>query len=107
MTQFWPDPPPSVKFHTFFFFRVRTSLSWASTYKYITDDQKEMIFHVRQNFLYNNGEPWVKKGRKNFDVPMGSYDSAEVTDIVGMYLLHQLKDIGIPIGLYRDDGLAL
>ena len=66
-----------------------------------------MIFHVRQNFLYNNGEPWVKKGRKNFDVPMGSYDSAEVTDIVGMYLLHQLKDIGIPIGLYRDDGLAL
>ena len=30
-----------------------------------------------------------------------------MTDIVGLYLLHQLKDIGIPIGLYRDDGLAL
>ena len=28
MTQFCPDPPPSVKFHTFFFFfRVRTSLN--------------------------------------------------------------------------------
>ena len=86
---------------------LRNAINWASTYKHITDDQKEMIFHVRQNFLYNNGEPWVKKGKKNFDVPMGSYDSAEVTDIVGLYLLHQLQELGIPIGLYRDDGLAL
>ena len=86
---------------------LNNALNWAATYKHITDDEKEMIFHVRQNFLYNNGEPWVKKGTRNFDVPMGSYDSAEVTDIVGLYLLHQLQDIGIPIGLYRDDGLAL
>ena len=38
---------------------------------------------------------------------MGSYDSAEVTDLVGLYLLHQLKVLPVEIGLYRDDGLAL
>ena len=40
------------------------------------------------------------------DVLMGAYDSAECCDIVGFYLVHQLQNLGIKIGLYRDDGLA-
>ena len=38
---------------------------------------------------------------------MGSYDGAELCELVGIYLLHKLSSI-IPIqetGLYRDDGL--
>ena len=38
---------------------------------------------------------------------MGSWDGAEVCDIVGMYLLSQLGDINLNIGLYRDDALAV
>ena len=39
---------------------------------------------------------------------MGSYDGAETCELVGCYLLAQLKQIpGIEIGLYRDDGLAI
>ena len=38
---------------------------------------------------------------------MGSFDSAEVTDLVGLYLLSKLQGLGLIIGLYRDDGLAL
>ena len=39
---------------------------------------------------------------------MGSYDRAETCELVGCYLLSQLKQIpGIEIGLYRDDGLAV
>ena len=50
----------------------------------------------------------MKKKDRGFDVAQGSYDSAEVTDLVGLYLLHQLKDLNLEaIGLYRDDGLAL
>ena len=40
---------------------------------------------------------------------MGSLDSAEVTETVGLYLLWRLEDI-IPdgkVGLYRDDGLSV
>ena len=40
------------------------------------------------------------------DVTMGSYDGAESTDLVGLFLLHQLKHLPIDIGLYRNDGLA-
>ena len=65
------------------------------------------------SFLFLNGEPWVKKGMNgNFDVPMGSYDGAEVCELVGLYLLNKITSKNAPfnkseIGLYRDDGLAV
>ena len=37
---------------------------------------------------------------------MGSWDGAEVADLVGLYLLSKLSVLGINAGLYRDDGLA-
>ena len=40
---------------------------------------------------------------------MGSYDGAEVSELVGLFLLNQLEKL-IPrqiVGLYRDDGLAV
>ena len=39
---------------------------------------------------------------------MGSFDGAELCELVGLYLLSKLQPVlGIPsIGLYRDDGLA-
>ena len=40
---------------------------------------------------------------------MGAYDSAEVCELVGSFLFHQLsnKYDRKDIGLYRDDGLAV
>ena len=44
-----------------------------------------------------------------FDVTMGSFDGAEVCELVGLFILNELsitfgKD---RVGLYRDDGLIL
>lgn len=50
-----------------------------------------------------------KKTNQDFDVSLGSLDSAEICDLVGLYLLSQMKSL-IPqeqLGLYRDDGLAV
>ena len=38
---------------------------------------------------------------------MGSYDGAEMCELVGLYLLSQLQNLNINLGLYRDDGLAV
>ena len=39
---------------------------------------------------------------------MGSYDGAEVSELVGLFILNRLKDrFGEDVGLYRDDGLAV
>ena len=39
---------------------------------------------------------------------MGSYDGAEICEIVGLYLLNRLSTVidKSSVGLYRDDGLA-
>ena len=38
---------------------------------------------------------------------MGSFDGAEVCELVGLYLLSQLQHLAMNVGLYRDDGLAI
>ena len=50
-----------------------------------------------------------QKDNSEFDVTMNSYDGAEICELVGLFLLHELSTI-IPkdfTGLYRDDGLAI
>ena len=54
-----------------------------------------IIKHARRSLLFNDGLPWVKGNNHNmFDVTMGSFDGAEVCELVGLYI-------------YRDDGLLL
>ena len=65
------------------------------------------MLQTKKSVLYHDGSPWVKKGDENFDVTMGSYDGAETCELVGLYLLYQLKGLWIDIGLYRDDGLGV
>ena len=44
-----------------------------------------------------------------FDVTMGSFDGAEVCELIGLFLLDNLSDKygKNNVGLYRDDGLVL
>ena len=51
--------------------------------------------------------PWKKRSSSDFDVGIGSYDGAETCDLVGLLLLSQVQDLGLSIGLFRDDGIAL
>ena len=83
------------------------ALNYAKTYVNITQDEIKTILQTKKALLFADGKPWVKKGNKPFDVTMGSWDGAEVADLVGLYLLSQLTDMNLVIGLYRDDGLAV
>ena len=38
---------------------------------------------------------------------MGSFDGAEVCELVGLSLLSQLQHLDMNVGLYRGDGLAV
>ena len=66
--------------------------------------------HSRKSLLFDKGKPWRKKDSNClFDVTMGSFDGAEICELVGLYILSILsKDYGKDgLGLYRDDGLAV
>ena len=76
----------------------------------IADSDLNIIMQSRKTLLFLNGEPWVKKnGDENFDVPMGCYDGAEISELVGTFLLSKLDNTirKENIGLYRDDGLGV
>ena len=83
------------------------ALDFASDYDNITTDERNIIIHAKSSILIHNHLPWQKKGNTTFDVTMGSYDGAETCELVGNFLLSQLQDLNINVGLYRDDGLAI
>ena len=85
-------------------------IRWAKTITTVTDEQESIIYHARKALLFHGGTSWVKRNNNSmFDVTMGSFDGAEICDLVGLFLLQDLaKNLGKKhVGLYRDDGLAI
>ena len=88
---------------------LNQSLDFASQFINITHQDRNVIMHARKSLLFDQEKPWRKKNSQcMFDVTMGSYDGAEVCELVGLFILHMLKTKfnNENIGLYRDDGLA-
>ena len=65
-----------------------------------------MINKTKLSLLFVRGSPWVKR-TSEWDVTMGSFDGAEVSELVGIYMLNQLTKTDLDLGLYRDDGLGV
>ena len=84
------------------------SINFAQQYIGITDRDINIIMHSRKSLLFDSNTTWIKKNNSSFDVTMGSYDGAEVCELVGLFILNGLcnKYGKESIGLYRDDGLA-
>ena len=89
---------------------LKQALAFASTVTSIEQRDIDIIMHSRRSLLFHNGKSWIKRNKdSNFDVAMGSYDGAEICELVGAFILHRLSR-HLPeqnIGLYRDDGLAI
>ena len=86
------------------------ALLFAQDHIQIADDDLRLIKYCRKSLLFNNGETWKKKVSDSpFDVTMGSYDGAEICELVDIYILSHLTTfIGKnDVGLYRDDGLII
>ena len=68
------------------------------------------IMHCRKSLPFFWNENWEKTSTEScFDVTMGSFDGAEICELVGLYIQWNLELI-LPktnFGLYRDDGLIL
>ena len=88
---------------------LNKTITWARLYTEINDKDIRTIKHARKSLLSHNNRKWTKRDSDStFDVTMGSYDGAEVCEMVGLFMLHSLQGrFGKNIGLYRDDGLAL
>ena len=84
------------------------ALSFAGDYVIIEDQHREILMNARKSLLFSNGIAWKKKTGL-FDTTMGAYDGCEVCELVGILILHKMKNAfpDINFGLYRDDGLGV
>ena len=87
-------------------------IEFAKIHTEIEDEKANIIRACRKTAVYYNGDEWVKTSNDGlFDVTMGSWDGAQVADLVGLYILSLLTNESemntASIGLYRDDGLLI
>ena len=84
------------------------AVKWARKYVDISDEEIDVVMKSRMAMMFVDGSPWVKKDGELFDVGMGFFDGAECCEIVGLFLLAEMKENGIvtETGIYRDDGLS-
>ena len=88
---------------------LNKSIDYAKSFTTIGENVINAIKLARKSLLFSKDGTWVKKsGNELFDVTMGSFDGAEVCELVGLYLLDKLSELlgKDNVGLYRDDGLA-
>ena len=84
-------------------------IQYTKTLVSITYEEINTIMYSRKSLLFDNTDIWIKKnGDTDFDVTMGSFDCADLCELVRLYILHILgeKYGKHRIGLCRDDGLA-
>ena len=65
------------------------------------------IKNARKTLLFSEDAAWVKNTGLS-DVTQGGLDSCQVCELVGLFILRQMKEEFpfLDFGLYRDDGLA-
>ena len=68
----------------------------------------KLFLACRKSILAYNRRTWVKSHVDNCGVPTGTYDSAQVADLIGIYILDTLGCIVNleQVGLYRDDRIS-
>lgn len=89
---------------------LRQALGFARRHVQIQPSDIDIIMHARKSLLFDDEQAWMKKEKDGtFDVTMGSYDGAEICELVGAFILSKLEQIlgKTDVGLYRDDGLSV
>ena len=89
---------------------LTNAIQFAKLHTTIDDKDLRLIMHYRKSLLFFGNETWKKKSTEScFDVTMGSFDGAEICELVGLYIQSNLENI-LPktnFGLYRDHELIL
>ena len=61
------------------------ALDWAQGHTEISELETKIIRHARETYLWYKNEVWIKKNTDDnvFDIPMGSLDGSECSDLIG------------------------
>ena len=68
---------------------LEKAINYARTITTITKDTVDVVKHGGKSLLFDCQDTWIKKGENQ----MGSFDGAEICELVGLYLLSQLSNL--------------
>ena len=87
------------------------AVDWAKSVTFVSDDEIDIMLQSKRSLLFDGKDTWKRKLKEgctnDFNIGMGSFDGAESTDLIGLYLLSKLKHLNAKVCLYRDDGLLV
>ena len=86
----------------------KMTFEYAQSVTTIEEKVIKTIYNARKSLLFGKENVWVKNDNPEFDITMLSYDSEELCELVGLYLLDLLTKESAKqnTGLCRDDGLS-
>ena len=87
---------------------LAAAIEWARNFTNISARDENIIKESKKALIFRKGTPWCKRTNSEFDIGQGSFDGAETCELVGLFILHELRSLHLnaDIGKYRDDGLA-
>ena len=71
---------------------LNKALRFAQEYIDVTSKYREIIYHARKSLLFDGNDTWMKKQSGLSDITMGAYDVAEVSELVGTYMLSLISE---------------
>ena len=84
-------------------------INLSKNYTDITQEELDIISACRKSVLIYDDTTWEKMTTNNFDVTMGLFDSAQIADLVGIYILDTLErflNLNC-INIYRDELISI
>lgn len=73
---------------------LNKALDFASKHVHISQQDCDRILQAKNSLLYSDKCPWGKSD-DFFDVTIGSFDGAETCELIGLFLLSHLQDLGV------------
>ena len=72
---------------------LKNAISFAKKSTAVSDDTIKIILNARKLLLSNSNNPWMKKTGENFDMEIGSFDGAEICELVSSFILDRLASV--------------
>ena len=89
---------------------LHQTLKFTKQHTNINKNDLHIINHCCKLLLFSDNKSWKKKTTDScFEATMGSFDGAEICELVGLYIRSKVEKIlsKSNFGLYRDDVLVL
>ena len=72
---------------------LQKAINWTWTFVRISNGEINVIMHSWKSLLFDGDNIWIKKhDDPNFKITMASYDATEICELVGLYILHVLRE---------------